>query len=87
MNKFYFNTGVNPYNVINFPFEYHKKVGDVIKGGTLQCPFECDAPKNSSLMFLCGNPDLAEGKAENVKVVEVFNTSLASKYAYMRINP
>ena len=27
MNTFYFNTGVNPSNISNFPYEYHKKVG------------------------------------------------------------
>ncbi|MDA3779891.1 MAG: hypothetical protein PF487_06685 [Bacteroidales bacterium] len=91
MNRFYFNTGVKPNNSVNskyvskFPFEYHKKIGNVIRGGVLQCPFDCDAPKNAKLMFLCNNPELDEGKAENVIVREVFNTSMSSKYAYLRI--
>lgn len=85
MNTFYFNTGVNPYNVINFPFEYHKKVGNVIKGGTLQCPFDCDAPENAQLMYLCDNPDLPESKNPNILVVPVFNTSMISKYAYFKV--
>lgn len=87
MNRFYFNTGVRPYNINNFPFEYHKKVGNVISGnGVLLCPFDCDAPENSTLMFLCDNPNLPESKAETVGVFEVFNTSLVSKYAYFRLN-
>jgi len=85
MNTFYFNTGVNPNNVINFPYEYHKKVGNVIRGGVLQCPFDCDAPEDASLMFLCDNPNLDESKASNVIVVPVSNTSMVSKYAYFRI--
>jgi hypothetical protein len=86
MNTFYFNTGVNPYNMINFPFEYHKKVGNVIKGGTLQCPFDCDAPADAHLKFLCDNPELPESKNPKILVVPVFNTSLCSKYAYFIVN-
>jgi len=87
MNTFYFNTGVRPETVHNpsFPYEYHKKVGNVIRGGVLQCPFDCDAPEDAQLMFLCDNPELPESKAENVIVREVFNTSMISKYAYFRI--
>ena len=49
MNTFYFNTGVRPETVHNpsFPYEYHKKVGNVIRGGVLQCPFDCDAPEDA----------------------------------------
>lgn len=85
MNTFYFNTGVRPNEINNFPYDYHKEVGNVISGGVLQCPFECDAPKDAELLFLCGNPDLLESKADNVIVCEVFNTSIMSKYAYFRI--
>lgn len=84
MNTFYFNTGVRPENVINFPYEYHRKNGNVIRG-TLLNPFDCEAPENATLMFLCSNPDLTEAKADNVQVFEIFNTKLASKYAYFRI--
>jgi len=87
MNKFYFNTGVNAFRTINFPFEYHKKVGNVIQNnGTLVCPFECDAPENATLMFCCDNPNLDESKASNVIVREMFNTSMVSKYAYLKVN-
>jgi len=83
MNTFYFNTGVKPS--ANFAFDYHQKVGNVIRGGVLQCPFDCDAPSNSVLMFLCDSPNLDEGKVVNVIVREIHNTSLLSLYAYMRV--
>jgi hypothetical protein len=84
MNKFYFNTGVRPETVSNFPYDYHKEKGNVIRG-TLLIPFECDAPEDAKLMFLCGNPNLDEAKSKNVIVREVFNTNMASKYAYLKI--
>jgi len=82
MNTFYFNTGVKPQNISNFPYDYHKKVGNVIRGGVLQCPFDCEAPINASLKYLCDNPDLDSAKCDGVEVFEIFNTSLVSKYAY-----
>ena len=82
MNTFYFNTGVKPENVSNFPYEYHKKVENVIKG-TLCIPFDCDAPVDATLMFMCGDKNLP--RTENVIVREVFNSSSPSKYAYFRL--
>lgn len=83
MNTFYFNTGVQTRNIPNFPYEYHKKIGDVISSnGVLQRPFDCDAPKNAILKFLCNNPNLDNEKGNGVEVFEIFNTSLVSKYAY-----
>ena len=84
MKRFTFNTGVRPENVINFPYEYHRSVGNIISR-TLLIPFDADAPENASLMFLCDNPNLPESKADTVIVREVFNTSLVSKYAYFRV--
>jgi hypothetical protein len=86
MNTFYFNTGVRPETVHNpeFPYEYHRKKGHVIRG-TLLIPFDCDAPADSTLIYMCDNPDLPESKNPNVKVCEVFNSTMCSKYAYMRI--
>ncbi|MCK9543435.1 MAG: hypothetical protein M0R03_15550 [Novosphingobium sp.] len=86
MNTFYFNTGVNPSNVINFPYEYHRKIGNVIRG-TLLIPMECDAPSNATFMFGCDNPNLDESKAENVLVTPILNSNLSSKYGYFRLNP
>lgn len=84
MNTFYFNTGVIPENVINFPYEYHKKVGNVINR-TLLIPFTCDAPANAVFMFACDNPNLPESKSEGVVVKEIFNSNLCSKYAYFNL--
>ena len=78
MNTFYFNTGVKQsYNNLTN--------GQVWKNGVKQIPFDADAPKNASLLFLCDSPDLSESKLKDVIVKEVFNTSLVSKYAYFRV--
>ena len=82
MNTFYFNTGVRPERVSNFPYEYHREVGNVIRG-TLCIPFDCDAPKDAKLLFMCGDDTLP--REGDVIVREVFNTSSQSKYAYFRI--
>ena len=87
MNTFYFNTGVRPHTISNpsFPYEYHKKQGHKIDRGTLEIPFDCDAPENASVLFLCSDPELPDSKARNIIVREVFNTTMCSKYAYLRI--
>jgi len=85
MNKFYFNTGVKPQNITSFPYEYHKRVGNVIRG-TLLIPFECDAPENATFLYACDNPKLPASDANNIKVCEIFNSNLLSKYAYFRVN-
>lgn len=82
MNRFYFNTGVKPSNVSNFPYEYHSEIGNVIRG-TLLIPFDCDVPKDSKLMFLCDSNDACL-ESENVVVTEVFNSNMNSKYAYFK---
>jgi hypothetical protein len=86
MQTFYFDTGVKPENVHNpeFAYAYHKKAGNVIKNGTLQIPFDCDVEEGAALMFLCDNPSLPEASIPGVVVREVFNTTMASKYAYLR---
>jgi hypothetical protein len=86
MKTFYFNTGVRPEKVNNPPFayDYHKNKGHVIKGRTLHIPFDCDAPDNATVWFLCDKPDLPESKLPYVIVREVFNTTMMSKYVYLR---
>ena len=79
MNTFYFNTGVKPWNCNGL------SKGEVWKNGEKQIPFDCEAPENARFMFACDNPDLPESKYSSVKVFEIFNTSLCSKYAYFRI--
>lgn len=81
MNTFYFNTGVKQsYNNLTN--------GQVWKNGVKQIPFDADAPKNASLLFLCDSPDsidLSESTSEGIIVREVLNTVLLSKYAYFRV--
>ncbi len=84
MNTFYFNTGVKPSNVLNFPYDYHRKVGNVIRG-TLLIPFDCDVPDTATFLFACNTPDLPESKNNNVQVAEMFNTNMCSKFAYLRL--
>lgn len=80
MQKFYFNTGVVPHKVPNFPYEYHKKQGDEIRG-TLLIPFYCeDVPAGAVFKFACDNPDLPEAKSMLVR--EIHNSNLISKFAY-----
>ena len=92
MNTFYLNTGVKPENVMNFPYDYHRKVGNVIHG-TLCIPFECDAPKFSKPIIACDNPNLPESyvrscmsvKDGKYVVCEIFNSNMISKFAYLEI--
>lgn len=83
MNTFYFNTGVRPETVSNFPYDYHRKQGHKIRG-TLLIPFDCEAPKNDTLMFLCDNPNLKEASLDNVTAYPVSNTTMLSKCAYFK---
>lgn len=84
MTTFYFNTGVRPETLTNPRFKGPVK-GQVVKDGTLQIPFDCDAPADAALLFLCDTPDLLESKCPGVIVREVSNTTMCSKFAYMRV--
>lgn len=83
--RFYFNTGVRPENCFNppFPYEYHKKIGNVIRG-TLLIPFDCnDVPENATFKFAASNPNIDDAE-NNPKVIvrEIVGGNLLSKYAY-----
>lgn len=83
MEKFtthYFNTGVKPWNSNGL------RDGEVWINNEKHVAFDCNAPENATLMYLCNNPKLEIANAKNVKVFEVYNTSLCSKYAYFRMN-
>lgn len=82
--RFYFNTGVRPENVTNFPYEYHRKIGNVIRG-TLCIAFDCnDVPENASFMNGYDNPNLYDN-VPNVIVREVIGGNMVSKYAYFSL--
>ena len=89
MNTFYFNTGVRPETIHNpdFNYEYHAKLrpANIIKNGTLQIPFDCAAPQDAKVIFLCDIPTLPESQCPGVIVREVSNTTMISKYAYLRV--
>lgn len=77
---FYFNTGVRPESVSNFPYEYHRNVGNIIRG-TLLIPFDCDnVPDGSTFAFACDDPSL-EPEAGYI-VREITGGNIISKYAY-----
>jgi len=82
MNTFYFDTGVKLYGHSNPPMRLSE--GQVWRNGTKQIPFDADAPKDSMLLFACDDPNHPEKKIPGVIVCEISNTSLLSKYAYMR---
>lgn len=79
MNTFYFNTGVRPEN--------RRKLykGQVWRNGTLQIPFDAEAPAHATLLFACDNADQPESKLPNVIVRPIFNTILLSEYAYFKV--
>lgn len=79
MNRFYFNTGVRPES--GSPVY----ADQVWRNGTKQIPFDADAPANACLMFMCDDPNRLEAQIPGVLVREVFNTSMVSKYAYLRV--
>ena len=82
MTKFYFNTGVNPANVTNYSGLYGNQV---IRGGTVQIPFECDVPENAVFMFACDSNDLPEADTCLVAEIKRPNKCMLSKYAYFKI--
>jgi hypothetical protein len=82
--RFYFNTGVRPENVSNFPYEYHRKIGNAIHG-TLCIPFDCnDVPENAKFEFACDTPTLKD-YVQNYIVREIVGGNMISKYAYFRL--
>ena len=79
--RFYFNTGVKPENISNFPYEYHRSVGNVIRG-TLCIPFDADdVPDNAE--FVCCTDHIEQYKDRFI-IAEVRNTSMVSKYAIFK---
>ena len=78
---FYFNTGVKPENISSFPYEYHKKVNNIIRG-TLLIPFDCcNVPDNAIFKCASSTPNLYNN-IEGIIVREIVGGNLLSKYAY-----
>ena len=79
MKTFYFNTGVQSYMVI-LPL----MKGHIIKGGTMQIPFDCDDVPNKAT-FLYAQDTPPEIQHPNIIFREMHNTAMVSKYAFFRI--
>lgn len=80
LKTFYFDTGVK---FTTNPFLFR---GQVFRNGTKQIPFDCEnVPEGSTLLFLSIHDDLREAELEEVIVREVFNSTIASKFAYFRV--
>jgi len=85
MKTYYFNTGVRPENVINFPYEYHRKVGNEIHG-TLVIPFQCeDVPEGAKFLYACDELRIDKTRTD-VIVRKIISGNLYSKYAYFGTN-
>lgn len=81
MKTFYFDTGVRPY-IHNTPVPIMP--GNVVRGGTLQIPFDCEnVPDKARFIFACD----AENASLDKDVIhrEIKNTNMVSKFAYFRI--
>ncbi len=81
MKTFYFDTGVKPYNhtprVSIMP-------GNVVRGGTLQIPFDCEnVPENATFLYACDAENASLD--ENIICREMTNTNMLSKFAYFRL--
>ena len=79
--RFYFNTGVKPANISNFLYEYHRKVGNVIRG-TLCIPFDADDVPDGAEYVCCA--DYIEPYKDGFIIAEIRNTSMVSKYAIFK---
>lgn len=79
--KFYFDTGVRPNHFATPPIIARE--GQVVKGGTIQIPFECDdVPIGSTFLYAC------DGQKEEINGIikrEIKNSVLISKFAYFRL--
>lgn len=84
MKTFYFNTGIQPNEINDFPYEYHKKIGNIIRN-TLLIPFDCEAPENAEVLFFSNNPNLIKNESDKIKIYRVFNSMIMSKYVYFRV--
>lgn len=88
MQRFWFNTGVDPAKTPGFPFEYHEKIGNSIAGGTLKIPLDVDdAPEGAALAFCSEYGNLKENEIRRgeMTVREIRGGNMATKYAYFDI--
>lgn len=87
ITTFYFNTGVRPNFAAKPPIEANPEHGQVLRHGTIQIPFQVEnVPEDASLLFLCDNPDLPEGKYNGRVVAKLLpGSGMVSKFAYFQL--
>lgn len=81
---YYFNTGVRPETIQNFPYEYHRKKGNVIRG-TLQIPFECEDVPDKAIFRYAGAADCKLKDYPDVKGFKILSGNLLSEYAFFKL--
>jgi hypothetical protein len=85
MKTFYFDTGVRPETVHSPPFawDYHKRIGNVVRD-TLLIPFQCEGvPENAIFKFACDFPEA--DKSGQLLVVPIVGGNMLSKYAFFKV--
>jgi hypothetical protein len=60
--------------------------GNVIRGGTLQIPFDCEGVPDGAA-FLYAGDTIKPGLDKSVIYREMKNTNMVSKYAFFRVIP
>lgn len=87
ISTFFFNTGVRPNPFAKPPIRALPQFGQVLKGGTVQIPFQVEnVPSKSELLFLCNYPDLPESKHPGRIVARLLpGSGMVSEYAYFRL--
>lgn len=87
MRKFYFNTGIKPWNMSHKRITHNMEKGNIFINNELHIPFECDVEESAKVefMFACNNANHPESKSKNVLVKEIFNSNLVTKYAFFKV--
>lgn len=81
MQKFFFDTGVRPNPFAKPPIQPGK--GQILKGETIQIPFECEnVPNGSVFLYAC---DGQKPETDGIIKREIKNSVLVSKFAYFRL--
>jgi hypothetical protein len=85
MQKFYFNSGVKPWNCSVL----HK--GDEFIRGELHTAFYCkNVPKNANFKFICDDPNMKNEYGKTCKSMirrKIYNSRMIGKYAYFILYP
>jgi hypothetical protein len=86
MNRFYLKTDINSSEISDITYKSNLMKGNIFKDGILYIRFDSDAPKNSEILGFSNTTNLISLIKNNIKVFQIFNTSLKFKYGYFKIN-